>query len=88
MRIIDNETNHIESMRHIIKEDELTILRLQNKTRILDIELEERKKLVEEYRSYLKDMSKYTVKSPQLKPLADSQIHARPSELKLLRVKA
>jgi len=52
MCIIDNETKHIESMRYIIKEDELTILRLQNKARILDIELEERKKLVEEYRGY------------------------------------
>jgi hypothetical protein len=60
MRIIANETKYIESMRHTLKEDELTILRLQNKARVLAIEIEERKKLVEEYRVYLKDISETT----------------------------
>ncbi len=42
IRIINEETKHIESMRHMIKEDELTILRLQNKLRSLEKEIEER----------------------------------------------
>ena len=57
MRIIAKESKLIESMRHTLKEDELTILRLKNKQRVLAIEIEERKKLVDEYRVYLKDIS-------------------------------
>ena len=60
MRIIANETKYIQSMRHTLREDELTILRLQNKARVLAIEIEERKKLVGEYRVYLKDISETT----------------------------
>jgi len=37
-----------------LKEDELTILRLQNKASCLQKEIEERKQLVKEYRNYLK----------------------------------
>ena len=33
MRIIAHETKHVESMRHSLKEDELTILRLENMAR-------------------------------------------------------
>ena len=87
MRIIAQETKHIESMRHTLKEDELTILRLQNKARVLDIEIEERKKLVEEYRSYLRDISEDARTKLQLKNLVQSQIDTKLSETKLELIK-
>jgi hypothetical protein len=73
MRIIANETKYIESMRHTLKEDELTILRLQNKARVLAIEIEKRKKLVEEYRIYLKDISETTKARMKLVPSTKSE---------------
>ena len=57
MRIIANETECIKSMCQTLKEDELTILRLKNKARVLAIEIEKRKQLVGEYRVCLKDLS-------------------------------
>lgn len=56
-RIISNEAQYIEAMGVSLKEDERTILRLQNKASCLQREIEERKQLVEEYRSYLKNGS-------------------------------
>ena len=56
-RIISNETQYIESMGVSLKEDERTILRLQNKASCLQKEIEERKQLVKEYRSYLRHES-------------------------------
>ena len=53
-RIIAYESRSIESMTLSLKEDELTILRLQNKASCLQKEIEERKQLVKEYRNYLK----------------------------------
>ena len=57
MYIIAQETKYIETMRHSFKEDELTILRLKNKTRAIEKEIDERKKLIEEYRCYLRHIS-------------------------------
>lgn len=57
MYIIAQETKYIETMRHSFKEDELTILRLKNKTRAIEKEIDERKKLIEEYRGYLRHIS-------------------------------
>ena len=74
MRIIANETKYIESMRHTLKEDELTILRLQNKARVLAIEIEKRKKLVEKYRVYLKDISETTKARIKLVPSTKIEI--------------
>jgi hypothetical protein len=55
--IIAQETKYIETMRHSLKEDELTILRLKNKSRAIEKEIDERKKLIEEYRGYLRNIS-------------------------------
>ena len=55
--IIIHEVQYIESMLLSLKEDERTILRLQNKANSLQKEIEKRKQLIEEYRSYLKDRS-------------------------------
>ena len=55
MRIIAHENKYIESMRLSLKEDELTILRLQNKSRSIEKEIKERKQLIDEYRCYLRE---------------------------------
>ena len=55
--IIAQETKYIETARHLLKEDELTILRLKNKTRSIEKEINERKKLIEEYRGCLRQTS-------------------------------
>lgn len=48
-RIVVLENKYVESMRHSLKEDERTILRLQNKSRGLKKEIEERTELIKEY---------------------------------------
>lgn len=57
MYIIAQGTKYIETMRHSLREDELTILRLKNKTRAIEKEIDERKKSIEEYRGYLRHIS-------------------------------
>ena len=57
MYVIAQETKYVETMRHSLKEDELTILRLKNKIKAAEKEIDERKKLIEEYRDYLKHIS-------------------------------
>ena len=68
MRIIAHETKFVESMHHTFKEDELTILRLQNKARVIEIEIEERKQRIEEYRGYLKNISEAANTRMELMP--------------------
>lgn len=48
-RIVVLESKYVESMRHSLKEDERTILRLQNKSIGLKKEIEERTQLIKEY---------------------------------------
>jgi len=55
-RIIIQETKYVESIRNSLKDSELTILRLQNKSRSLEIEFEEHKQLIKEYRSCLREL--------------------------------
>ncbi len=50
-RIIVLEVQYIETMSLSLKQDERIILRLQNKANCLQKEIEERKQLIEEYRS-------------------------------------
>ena len=58
--LISSETKSIEKMLHLNKEDELTILRLQNKMKSLEEDIEEHKQLTKKYRSYLRSTSKTT----------------------------
>lgn len=58
--LISSETKSIERMLNLNKEDELTIIRLQNKLKALEKDIEEHKQLTEKYRSYLRNMSKAT----------------------------
>jgi len=73
-RIIFNETQYIESMGISLKEDEQTILRLQNKASCLQREIEERKQLVEEYRSYLRYGSEKRGANIRLIPSMEQQL--------------
>lgn len=57
MYVIAQETKYVETMRHSLKEDKLTILRLKNKIKAIEKEIGERKKLIEEYRGYLRHIS-------------------------------
>jgi len=58
--LIDNETKSIEKMLNLNKEDELLILRLRNKLKALENEIEEHKQLTNEYRNYLRNISTAT----------------------------
>jgi hypothetical protein len=58
--LIASETRFVETMHHLSKEDELMILRLQNKLRALEKNIGERKQLINEYRGHLGNMSKST----------------------------
>jgi len=66
MRIIAHENKYIESMRLSLKEDELTILRLQNKSRGIEKEIEDRKQLIDEYRCYLRETSEVSCNKMKL----------------------
>ena len=77
--IIVNETKSIETMRHSLKEDELTILRLQNKLRALEKDIGVRKQLIKEYRDYLGNMSKSTHTRTKLIPARRSHLDTDPS---------
>lgn len=78
-RIISNETQYIESMGISLKEDERTILRLQNKASCLQKEIEERKQLVEEYRSYLRHRSEKPSANIRLIPSIEQQLDTNSS---------
>jgi len=57
MYVIAQETKFIEIMRYRLKEDEFTILRLKNKMRAIEKEIDERKKSIDKYRGYLRQIS-------------------------------
>ena len=53
-RIITQDVKYVESMRRSLKDDEFTIIRLQNKTRNLEKKIEELKKLIKECSCHLR----------------------------------
>ncbi len=79
MHIISHEIRYVKSMHHTLKEDELTILRLQNKARVQGIEIEERKQLIDEYRGYLKDISEAAQTRMKLIPSTNHQMDTKSS---------
>ena len=85
--IIAHDTKHVESMRHSLKEDELMILRLQNKARNLEKEIEWRKQLIEEYRGYLRDISEAADTRMKLIPSTEQQMDKQSSTTKVELVK-
>ena len=66
--LIACEARSVETMRLLSKEDELTILRLQNKLKALEKEIKERRQLINEYRNHLGSMPKSTHKRTKLTP--------------------
>lgn len=79
LRIITHEVQYIESMFLSLKEDERTILRLQNKANCLQREIEERKQLIEEYRSYLKSGTDESSARMRLIPSTEHQMDTKSS---------
>jgi len=78
-RIIVQEVQYIEAMSLSLKQDEQTILRLQNKANCLQKEIEERKELIEEYRSYLKHGSDQPSAKIRLIPSAGQHLDTESS---------
>ncbi len=78
-RIITNETQYIESMTISLKEDERTILRLQNKAICLQKEIKERKQLVKEYRNYLRQGAEKPSTNIRLVPSMEQQLDTNSS---------
>ena len=73
--IISQEIKYIEIMRHSLKENGLMILRLQNKSRFIEKEIEERKQLIEECRVYLRSISETSKARTKLAPPEMQQIN-------------
>ncbi len=78
-RIIVHEVQYIEAMSHSLKQDEQIILRLQNKANYLQREIEERKQLIEEYRSYLKNGTDESSARMRLIPSTEHQMDTKSS---------
>lgn len=71
-RIITLESKNVESMRHSLKEDERTILQLQNKSKSVEKEIEERKQLIKEYVKCISEVAQTNMKSASsIKKLMD-----------------
>ncbi len=85
MRIIAYEIKYDNLMRNSLKEDELTILRLQNKTRVLEKVIEVRKQLIEEYRGYIKVISEVAYTRMRLVPSTKHQMNTDSSTTKIIR---
>jgi hypothetical protein len=83
-RIIIQETKNVESIRNSLKEGELTILRLQNKSRSLEIEFEERKQLIKEYRSCLQEILETAQAKKQLVASTKQQIDTGSSTTQMI----
>ena len=86
-RIIFQDTKYIESMRHSLKDDELTILRLQNQSRSLEKEIEERKQLIKEHRNHFRGISEAAQTKAELVPSTEQQMDKQSSTTKIELVK-
>jgi hypothetical protein len=85
--IISSESKYVASQRNVLKDDEFIILRLQNKARILDIEIEKREKLIDKYRGYLEDISELAYISMSLMPSKRRTIDTKSSSIKFKLIK-
>ena len=82
-RIIALESKYVESMRHSLKEDERTILRLQNKSKSVEKEIEERTQLIKEYVKCISEVAQ-TNKKPA--PSAKKMMNKYKSATRLVRL--
>jgi DNA-binding transcriptional MerR regulator len=86
-RIISQDTKYVESMRRSLKDDELTILRLQNKSRSLEKKIEECKQLIKEYRNHFMSTSEAAQTKAKLVPSTEQQMDKQSSTTKIELVK-
>ncbi len=86
-RIISQDTKYVESMRRSLKDDELTILQLQNKSRSLEKKIEECKQLIKEYRNHLMSISEAAQTKVKLVPSTEQQMDKQSSTTKIELVK-
>ncbi len=85
-RIITQETKYVESIRNSIKERELKILQLQNKSRSLEIEFEERTQLIKEYRNCLREILETAQAKKKLEPSTKQQTEKDSSTPQMIKV--
>jgi hypothetical protein len=85
--IIFQNTKYVELMRLSLKNDALTILRLQNKSRSLEKEIEERKQLIKEHRNHLMSTSEAVQTKAKLVPSTKQQMDKQSSATKIELVK-
>ena len=86
-RIISQDTKYVESMRRSLKDDELTILQLQNKSRSLEKKIEECKQLIKEHRNYLMSTSEAAQTKAKLVPSTEQQMDKQSSTTKIELIK-
>ena len=86
-RIISQDTKYVESMHRSLKDYELTIRRLQNKSRSLEKEIEERKQLIKEHRNHLMSTSEAAQTKAKLVPSTEQQMDKQSSTTKIELVK-
>ena len=86
-RIISQDTKYVESMRRSLKDDELMILRLQNKSRSLEKKIEECKQLIKEHRNHLMSISEAAQTKAELVPSTEQQMDKQSSTTKIELVK-
>jgi len=84
--IISQETKYVESIRNSLKESELIILRLQNKSRAFEKEFEERKQLIKEYRSYLREISETAQTKNKTVTSTKQQMDIGPSDAQMIKL--
>ena len=84
--IIAQENKYLESIRNSLKESELKILRLQNKSRSLEREYEERKHLIIEYRSCLRVILETAQAKKKLVISTKQQMGADSSTTQMIKV--
>lgn len=84
--MIAQDTKYVESMRRSLKDDELTILRLQNKLRSLEKEIEERKQIIEEHRNQFTSISEATQKKVKLETSTKQQMEKGSSTVQMIKL--
>jgi lipopolysaccharide biosynthesis regulator YciM len=84
--IIAQETKYVESIRNSLKESELTILRLQNKSRSLEKESEERKQLIKECRGCLREILETAQTKKKLVTSIKQQMDIDPSTRQVIKL--
>lgn len=84
--MIAQDTKYVESMRRSLKDDELTILRLQNKSRNLEREIEERKQLIKEHRNNFTSISEATQANVKLELSTKQQMEKGSSTTQMIKL--